>query len=72
MSNTTFDAFNLFLIPTSFVVAVSLFTQWATLELMLLYALCLFTTIAHVHYGTSVVSTKKKNKISNKVEMWYL
>ncbi|CAH1114558.1 unnamed protein product [Psylliodes chrysocephalus] len=55
MSNTTFDAFNLFLIPTSFVVAVSLFTQWATLELILLYALCLFTTIAHVHYGTSVV-----------------
>ncbi|CAG9829087.1 unnamed protein product [Diabrotica balteata] len=55
MSNTTCDAFNLLLVPTSFVVSVSLLTQWANLELMLLYLLCIFTSVAHIHYGTCVV-----------------
>ncbi|KAG5879527.1 hypothetical protein JTB14_029893 [Gonioctena quinquepunctata] len=55
MSNTTCDAFNLLLVPTSFVVMTAVLTQWANIELFLLYALCLVTTIAHIHYGTCVV-----------------
>ncbi|XP_023013923.1 ethanolaminephosphotransferase 1 [Leptinotarsa decemlineata] len=55
MSNTTCEAFNLLLVPTSFVIMVSILTQWASLELFLMHALCLFTTIAHMHYGTCVV-----------------
>lgn len=55
MSNTTCDAFNLLLIPTFIVTAVSILTQWSHLELLLLYCLCVFTTVAHLHYGTCVV-----------------
>ncbi|KAJ8941713.1 hypothetical protein NQ318_023309, partial [Aromia moschata] len=55
MSNTRCDAFNSLFIPTIAVVAVSILTQSALLELFLLYSLCLVTTLAHIHYGTSVV-----------------
>lgn len=55
MSHTRCDAFNSLLIPTVAVVIVSIGIQSAALELFLTYSLCLFTTLAHIHYGTCVV-----------------
>lgn len=56
MSNTRCEIFNTMLIPTLLSVAVFILTQWAALEMFLLYALCIGLTLAHLHYGTCVVS----------------
>ncbi|CAH1116634.1 unnamed protein product [Phaedon cochleariae] len=55
MSNTTCEVFNLLMIPVLLVVIITVILQWASLELFLLYCLCIFTTVAHIHYGTCVV-----------------
>nr|CAH7724305.1 unnamed protein product [Callosobruchus chinensis] len=55
MSNTRCEVFNCLLIPTSVVVAIALTTRLETFELFLTYALCIVTTLTHLHYGTSVV-----------------
>ncbi|KAJ8976721.1 hypothetical protein NQ317_000153 [Molorchus minor] len=55
MSNTRCDAFNSLLIPIIAVLAISIGTQSALLELYLTYCLCLTATLAHIHYGTCVV-----------------
>lgn len=55
MSSTRCDWFNWMLLPTLLVVLISGATQWAALEMFLLYVLCIATSIAHIHYGTCVV-----------------
>lgn len=55
MSGTRCDLFNWLLAPTLLVVLVSVLTQWQFLEMFLLYFLCLFASIAHIHYGTCIV-----------------
>lgn len=56
MSNTRCEIFNWLLLPTAFVVTVSIAFKDPTIELGLAYALCLIASLAHVHYGTCVVS----------------
>lgn len=55
MSNTRCELFNWFLAPTILVVLLSLKFQNLYIELMLMYGLCLFAALAHIHYGTCVV-----------------
>ncbi|ENN71378.1 hypothetical protein YQE_11925, partial [Dendroctonus ponderosae] len=55
MSSTRCDWFNWMFVPTVLAIMISGVTQSPTLELYLLYALCLGTSIAHIHYGTCVV-----------------
>lgn len=55
MSNTRCDWFNWMILPILLVVVLSLATQWANLEMVCLYSLCVAVTIAHLHYGTCVV-----------------
>lgn len=56
MSNTRCDIFNWLLVPTAITVFLSLTVQNAELELGFTYALCVVTTLAHIHYGTCLVS----------------
>lgn len=56
MSSTRCDSFNPMFIPTILAIALSAWTGSGTLEMFLLYALCLGTSLAHIHYGTCVVS----------------
>ncbi|CAH1126507.1 unnamed protein product [Ceutorhynchus assimilis] len=55
MSSTRCDWFNWMLVPTLLAILVSVVSRLASLELSLLYLLCLGTSIAHIHYGTCVV-----------------
>lgn len=57
MSHTRAEIFNWLLLPTALVVFLSLSFQHQQLELALTYSLLLLATVAHVHYGTCVVST---------------
>ncbi|CAH1364585.1 unnamed protein product [Tenebrio molitor] len=56
MSNTRCDIFNWLLVPTSIFILLSILIKNAAFELFLTYTLCIFTTCAHIHYGTCVVS----------------
>lgn len=56
MSNTRCEIFNMLLIPMALAIVLSLSVINVAFELSLLYILCTITTIAHVHYGTCVVS----------------
>lgn len=56
MSNTRCEWFNWLLIPLAIAVGLSLSLANVTIELTILYVMCALTTIAHVHYGTGVVS----------------
>jgi ethanolaminephosphotransferase len=55
MSNTRCDIFNWLLVPTSIFILLSILIKNAAFELFLTYTLCIFTTCAHIHYGTCVV-----------------
>lgn len=56
MSNTRCEIFNWLLVPTAITVLLSLTVKNAELELGFTYALCVLTTLAHIHYGTCLVS----------------
>lgn len=55
MSNTRCELYNFLIIPTALVVLTSLTVQSLDVDLKLTYGLCVFATLAHVHYGTCVV-----------------
>lgn len=56
MSNTRADIFNWLLVPTAVAVTASLTLRVETVELSLAYALCIIAILAHIHYGTHVVT----------------
>lgn len=57
MSDTRCEAFNGLLIPYALVMCtVFMFPVSATTELLLLAGLCVASSIAHIYYGTKVVS----------------
>lgn len=67
MSDTRCDGFNILMWPLVATVAVSCFPWYdkvlgleiaADTERWIMQALTIFVTIAHLHYGTSVVSLK--------------
>lgn len=64
MSNTRCELYNWLLVPTALVVVTSLTLKNAYIELALMYGLCLLATLAHVHYGTCVVSLLEILKMS--------
>lgn len=56
MSNTRCEIFNWLLVPSAITVFLSLVTKNPELEIGLTYALCVLSTLAHIHYGTCLVS----------------
>lgn len=57
MSNTRCDIYNWLLVPAAITALLSLTVKNGELELGLTYALCVLSTLAHIHYGTCLVST---------------
>ncbi|KAL3286342.1 hypothetical protein HHI36_000850 [Cryptolaemus montrouzieri] len=55
MSSTRCDAFNWLFIPLLLVMLLSVLTKISIIELLLTYFLFIFTTAAHIHYGTCLV-----------------
>ncbi|KAL1500768.1 hypothetical protein ABEB36_006213 [Hypothenemus hampei] len=55
MSSTRCDWFNWLFLPTVLAIIVSGITRWSSVEMSLLYLLCIGTSISHIHYGTCVV-----------------
>lgn len=56
MSNTRCEIFNWLLVPTAVTAFLSLTLKNAELELGFTYALCVVATLAHIHYGTCLVT----------------
>lgn len=56
MSNTRCEIFNWLLVPTAITAFLSLVTKNSELEVGLTYALCVLSTLAHIRYGTCLVS----------------
>lgn len=55
MSNTRCDVFNWLLGPAALCTCLSIYLPSPAFELALLYGLWVFSTLAHIHYGTCVV-----------------